>query len=128
LSILLDVDSCNCIIQNNGKLISTDFIEIAKVSRATALKEMKILNILGLVNEAEEERTTKPVKTITLKNEFSYFLSDEFKGYLLKLDYLLTPKISKQSAKDNLEKNTLSGSHENHTLDALDPSKTIRVE
>ena len=75
---------------------------------------MKILNILGLVDESEEDGTTKPVKTIMLKNEFSYFISDEFKGYLTKLDYLLTPKNSKLSPKENLEKNTLSDTLDEH--------------
>jgi len=108
------VELFKLLIQNNGKLTSADFIETAKVSRATALKEMKILNILGLVDESEEEGTTKPVKTIMLKNEFSYFLSEEFKGYLTKLGYLLTPKNSKLSHKENLEKNTLSNTLDSH--------------
>ena len=108
------VELFKLLIQNNGKLTSADFIETAKVSRATALKEMKILNILGLVDESEEEGTTKPVKTIMLKNEFSYFISDEFMGYLTKLDYLLTPKNSKLSPKENLEKNTLSNTLDEH--------------
>jgi len=108
------VELFKLLIQNNGQLTSADFIETAKVSRATALKEMKILNILGLVDESEEEGTTKPVKTIMLKNEFSYFLSEEFKGYLTKLGYLLTPKNSKLSHKENLEKNTLSNTLDSH--------------
>ena len=102
------VELVKLLIQNNGKLTSSNFIEVAKVSRATALKEMKILYILGLVNESEEEGTTKPVKTITLRKELSYFLSEEFIAYLTKLDYLLTPKNSKLSKQENLEKNRVS--------------------
>jgi len=108
------VELFKLLIQNNGKLTSADFIEVVKVSRATALKEMKILNILGLVDESEEEGTTKPIKIITLKKEFTYFLSVEFKYYLVKLNYLLTPKNSELSNGDSSQKNTLSNTLDYH--------------
>ena len=47
-------------------------------SKPTALKTMKELAIIGLVDQYEKESKTKPEKAVILKNEFNWFLSDEF--------------------------------------------------
>lgn len=48
-------------------------------SRPTTLKEMQEFKLLEIVDEVELKGTTKPFKAISLKEEFSWFLSDEFR-------------------------------------------------
>ena len=105
----------------DGKQNTEQFMESAKVSRSTALKEMKSLSILGLVDIFDEQLETKPVKTIKLKNEYGWFLSLEFKKYMREFDASLSPKNSKLSHKENLEKNTMSNTLDEHFEDAPSP-------
>ncbi|WP_048097246.1 hypothetical protein [Candidatus Nitrosarchaeum limnium] len=101
----------------NGKQNTEQFMESAKVSRSTALKEMKSLVILELVDMYDEQLETKPVKTIKLKDEYHWFLSLEFKKYMREFDATLNPENSKLSQKENLEKNTLSNTLDEHFED-----------
>ena len=98
------------LIRNNGELTTEQFEEQAKVSRSTARKEMKKLAILDLVDEFEEEATTKPIKKIKLKKAFSWFLSQEF------TNYYRIPEFSKLSL-ENLEKKTVCSLDEHFEVD-----------
>ena len=93
------------LIEHEGRLDTKEFMKYAKISRATALKEMEKKHILGLVTKQEEESTTKPIMTVKLRNEFDWFLTNEFKQYWMNFRKLLTPSNSKlsQLTQDNLE-------------------------
>lgn len=104
------VELFKLLIENNGTLNTNEFIEAAGVSRATARKEMEKLVKIGLVDKTEEEAETKPVIAVTLKSEFSWFLSTEFLGYWSEFKALLISQNSKLSSGkgENLEKNGVS--------------------
>jgi len=86
------------LIENNGRIDSKNFEEKSGVSRNTALKQMRQLDKLGLVDLVFDEAETKPRVTIQLKDTFSWFISDEFREYLDRfVDAFLTPKISAYS-------------------------------
>ena len=96
------VELLSLLINNNGKLTTDEFTKEAKVSRPTALKEMSRLVLLDLVDQFEEEGTTKPTKVISLKSQYNWLLIDEFKSFLSH-----TPKNCELSLKENSQKNTL---------------------
>lgn len=99
------VDLFRLLIENNGSLNTDQFMEKAKVSRATARKEMQKLTIMKLVDITQEEGTTKPFMAVKLKKEFNWFLSTEFKKYWNDFKTSHTHKNSKLSHdEDNLEK------------------------
>lgn len=101
------VELFRLLIENNGKINTEQFQELAKVSKSTALKEMQKLAVLDLVRKTGEEAITKPMLTVTLKDEFSWFLTEDFKQYWNDFRASLTPKISKLS-QENLENNRVS--------------------
>lgn len=76
------VELFKLLIENNGKINTSQFIEKAKVSIATALKNMEQLSILKLVEKTEEQTLTKPITAIKLKDSYSWFLTEEFRSYL----------------------------------------------
>lgn len=69
------------LLNSKGKLHTSDIIEFLGTSRPTALKTMTELKVLGLVDlEKESENDDNSPRTITLKKEFDWFLSNEFKN------------------------------------------------
>jgi hypothetical protein len=67
------------LLDNNGSM-STSMVETAlQCSKPTALKEMETLKILGLCAITQESRgmVGEPEKTITLLEDFQWFLSEE---------------------------------------------------
>ena len=76
------VELFKLLIENNGKMNTNQFMEKAKVSIATALKNMQELAISGLVEKIEEQTTTKPITVIKLKDSYNWFLGEEFRSYL----------------------------------------------
>ena len=104
------VDLFRLLIENGGKLNTSQFMESARVSRATALKEMESLCHLGLVEKTEEDSSTKPIKVIKLKEQFNWFLTPEFMRYWNEFKYSLIPQMSKlsdDSDEENLNKRGL---------------------
>jgi len=96
------------LIENKGKLNTDQFIKSAKVSRTVALKQMRMLSILELVDMSEEEAETKPITSIKLKTGFEWFVSDEFFKYWNEFDPLHTPKNCELShIEENSQKITL---------------------
>lgn len=95
------------LIENNGRVNTEQFEESAKVSKATALKNMELLHILELVEWEKEETETKPRRAIRLKEGFLWLISDEFKEYWNQWTH--TSDFSKLSRekKENLEKNVV---------------------
>lgn len=94
------------LIEHEGKLDTEEFMKYAHVSRATALKEMEKMQILGLVVKESINSVTKPVNTVKLRDEFGWFLSEEFQVYWKQFQDSLTTSYSKLSSepKENLEK------------------------
>lgn len=98
------VELFKLLLENNGKLSSSKFMEVAHVSRPTALKEMQLLNVIGLVDKDDEDAETKPVTIIRLKSEYRWFLSDEFRHYWSEFTTSLTPNFSLLSLKNKESK------------------------
>lgn len=80
------------LIEQNGEISTDIFMTASGVSKNTALKNMKLLNILGIVNYSSEDKYK-----IILKKEFEWFLSDEFK---IHWHNYLNPKSAKKSIYD----------------------------
>ena len=71
------VELVKLLIENNGELTSTQLVECRKVSKMTALKIMKQLEILGLVDRVKVSGITKNFLAIRLKEEFRWILEDK---------------------------------------------------
>jgi predicted transcriptional regulator len=67
------------LLNSNGELTAVDIENFLNISRPTALRTMTQLKILGLVNLTQDSDSRNSVMTIRLKDEFQWFLSDEFK-------------------------------------------------
>jgi len=68
------------LIKNQGKLSTEKVMKLLKCSRPTALKLMKELEILDIVSlniDIGEDTGSTVEREITLKNKFSWFLSEE---------------------------------------------------
>jgi len=70
------VELLKLLVENNGELTSTRFMEVKKVTRMTALKTMKQLEILGLVDEVKVSTVTKPCTAIRLKKHFMWLVEE----------------------------------------------------
>lgn len=68
------------LLNTKGVLTRPQIEDFLKISRPTTLKTMRTLEVLGLVDFTKEEENNNnlPAK-ITLRKEFDWFLSDEFK-------------------------------------------------
>lgn len=62
-----------------GTLSRRQVEEFLRISKPTALKTMRELHVLGLVDFKEEDESYSRPSTISLKQEFQWFLSEEFK-------------------------------------------------
>ena len=71
------VELVKLLIENKGELTSSQLVEYRKVSRMTALKIMKQLEILGLVDREKVSGTTKEILAIRLKEQFRWILGDK---------------------------------------------------
>jgi hypothetical protein len=87
-----------------GSATTTDFETALKCSKPTALKTMKELEIIGLCEYVDGDGETKPETTVTLTDEFKWFLSDEFKN-LHRGEFSL---LSQGREEDNKEKKGVS--------------------
>ena len=68
------VELMKLLIENNGELTSAQLVECRKVSKMTALKIMKQLEILGLVDRVKVSGITKDFLAIRLKEQFRWIL------------------------------------------------------
>lgn len=73
------IELLKLLIESNGEITTTQFVKMRKVSKSTALRTMKQLEILGIVNETAIPTKTKPVMAIRLKTEFKWLLKDSKK-------------------------------------------------
>jgi hypothetical protein len=71
------VELIKLLIENNGELTSTQLAECRKVSKMTALKIMKQLEILGLVDKVKLSGTTKNFLAIRLKEQFRWIIEEK---------------------------------------------------
>lgn len=74
------VELLKLLIENNGEVNSTQFMIYKNVTRTTALRTMKQLEILGLVDMTEYSTKTKPRSAIRLKEPFRWLLKDNQKN------------------------------------------------
>lgn len=68
------------LISNQGKLTTNEILESLNISKPTALRTMAELKAIGLVelsDHKDQGHEGRPAKQITLKPQFSWFLSDE---------------------------------------------------
>lgn len=100
------------ILENNGVCRTSDFMIKLNCSRATALKTMKELEIIGLVSTEQTEGKTKPETSVRLKPEFEWFLTQEFNDLrlgIVRLDNLEKIGLSTVELKDNVRLGLLNG-------------------
>lgn len=71
------IELLKLLIKNNGEVNVTQLMEARGVTRTTALKTMKLLKILGLVDEIKIPSSTKHVSAIRLKDHFRWILEDK---------------------------------------------------
>lgn len=84
-------------ILKKGGTITTEQVELElKCTKATARKVMQSLDILGVVDPAYDDLTTKRMGAISLKSEFRWILKD-------KLAYSLFEEIRDSEYRANLE-------------------------
>lgn len=105
------VELFKLLLDHNGKLNTEEFSKFTQVSKPTALKEMKMLQILDLVDEFAEAGQTKPTFAIKLKPELEWFQSEEFRGYWTGINALLNPEnslLSFTKKEENKEKKDVS--------------------
>ncbi len=67
------------LINSKGRLHSSDIIKFLGTSRTTTLRTMTELKVIGLVDLEKESEAINSPFIITLKNEFRWFLSEEFR-------------------------------------------------
>jgi hypothetical protein len=75
------LDLFEILLCNNG---SADTIQIEKhlsSSKATALKEMEKLRVLGVIDVIKIEGKSKPILSIEIKKEYRWILDNKFKTY-----------------------------------------------
>ena len=67
------------LIKNGGQITSDEVVSKINCSKPTALKEIEILKVLGLVDVKDSEFSIpgRPVKIAILKEELSWFISEE---------------------------------------------------
>jgi len=76
------------LLKTDGILETNKVMEVLKCSRPTALKEMQILEILGIVKsegdiEDNSERIGRPEASIRLKKKYQWFISNEAKQLII---------------------------------------------
>jgi len=71
------VELLKLLIKNNGEVAVTQLMSARGVTRTTALKTMKLLNILGLVDEIKLPGSTKDISAIRLKDHFRWILENK---------------------------------------------------
>jgi predicted transcriptional regulator len=72
-----------CLLDKNGVASSKDFEQYLNISRTMAIRTMMSLKILGLINISKNNPSDKggrPMYLAQLKDEFKWFLSQEFKA------------------------------------------------
>ncbi|MEK7581114.1 MAG: hypothetical protein AAB512_02405 [Patescibacteria group bacterium] len=67
------------LVDNNGELLTNQVMGTLNCSHTTAHKEMEALKVLGIVDINEGYGATGQEKNITLKEDLSWFLSDQCK-------------------------------------------------
>lgn len=70
------IELLKVLVANNGELTSTQFMEAKNVTRMTALRTMKQMEILGLVDEVKIPTVTKPCTAIRLKSHFMWLVEE----------------------------------------------------
>ncbi|MCH7560565.1 MAG: HTH domain-containing protein [Thaumarchaeota archaeon] len=71
------VELLKLLIKNNGEVTVTQLMDARGVTRSTALKTMKLLKILGLVDEIKLPGSTKDISAIRLKDHFRWILENK---------------------------------------------------
>ena len=91
-------DLFKMLVVNGGTLTTTEFEEKAHLSKTTALKEMEQLSIIGLADITDTQTGTKPIKTISIKSKYEWFLGKEFKDLWEDIQQSMSPSYSSSSS------------------------------
>lgn len=70
------IELLKMLIKQKGQITTTEFCNLRKVTRTTALRIMKMLEILEIVDEVKVSGTTKHNMAIRLKEEFRWLLEE----------------------------------------------------
>ena len=65
------------LIEREGRLSTSDVVDLLRCSPPTARKEMEALSVLGVVNKCDADEAGRPDTIITLAETFSWFKGDE---------------------------------------------------
>jgi hypothetical protein len=65
------------LIEREGRLSTSDVVDLLRCSPPTARKEMEALSVLGVVDKCDADEAGRPDTIITLAETFSWFKSDE---------------------------------------------------
>lgn len=106
----------NLLLANSGKLKTSDIIRGLNTTHPTAQRTMVELSALGLVEMKKEEEKSNSEYQVTLKDEFSWFLEEEFqdlKEGVLKENYPPQQAENSPSLTDVKELNSAMGGGQN---------------
>ena len=65
------------LIEREGRLSTSDVVDLLRCSPPTARKEMEALSVLGVVDKCDADEAGRPDTIITLAKSFSWFTSNE---------------------------------------------------
>jgi predicted ArsR family transcriptional regulator len=65
------------LIEREGRLSTSDVVDLLRCSPPTARKEMEALTVLGVVDKCDTDDAGRPDTIITLAESFSWFKSEE---------------------------------------------------
>lgn len=74
------IELFNLLIEHDGELTTSQIVLNMNVTKSTALKYMLELTLVGLVSKTKIPMVTKPEDAIILKDDYDWFLSDEFRS------------------------------------------------
>jgi len=98
------------LIENKGKLSTSQVAKSLNTSAITAKRTMREFEALGLVEIIETEYDNEE-KTIVLKEEFNWFLSDEFLNLKQKCRKNFTPFVYQDFMLSRLIQEKQQGGH-----------------
>jgi hypothetical protein len=104
------------LLNHNGELTTSKITDSLNISRPTAIKTMRELEVLGLVDSHEPNFENEPI-SIGLKNDFEWFLSEQFKR--LRGEFIPEGKSKYDKDEDGIKKNTPHTEQKKSTEDII---------
>ncbi|KAA2280249.1 hypothetical protein [Candidatus Nitrosocosmicus sp. SS] len=110
------------LLEMHGTLSASNIERILKISKTTALKTMKELEILGIANIERDSESVNAVQKCILKKEFEWFLLSEFKalrqGFVLHdtKDHAIRENLFEGITSDTINKDQTNNTEENESV------------